>query len=80
VNAFSVEAGSRWNAMALQRRLSGYSPWMIELRHGEWFVRGDLRGHSLAELQSHVDTWVRERHLGPATIEMLDDAPQGPPL
>jgi len=73
VSAFSVEAGTRWDAVALQRRLDEFSPWMIELRHGEWFVRGNLRGHSLAELQAEVETWVRERRLGPATIVLLDD-------
>lgn len=73
MSAFSVEAGTRWDAVALQEQLRAFSPWMIELRHGEWFVRGSLRNHSLAELQAQVDTWVRERRLAPATIELLND-------
>ena len=72
MSSFSVEAGTRWDALALQRQLVHFSPWLVELRRGQWHVQGNLRGHSVAELEHEVAVWIEERQLPPTTIDMLD--------
>jgi hypothetical protein len=78
VSSFSVGAGSRLDALALQRHLALFSPWLVELRRGEWYVQGSLRGHSVADLEREVAVWSEERHLPATPVEVVHGSPSWP--
>ena len=67
-----VESASRWDALALARRLGGYRWYLVEPAARRWQVRVAVegrRGGLPDELRHRIASWVEERHLPPVTVE-----------
>jgi hypothetical protein len=69
-----VEAGNRWDAVALLRLLSSYQPWTIQLGESRWLVVGraedDAGG---ADAMRLVGRWGADRgHAGLTATMGLD--------
>lgn len=65
MSTFAVEAGGRWHAIDLQRRLLAFSPWMVEMDHGAWLVHGSLGAGSIDDVRSLVADWARQCGIDP---------------
>jgi hypothetical protein len=66
-----VESGSRWDTLALTRRLSGYRWYLVEPSERRWEVRvavDERRRGIPPELRRRIAEWLEERRLPPATI------------
>ena len=75
MSSFSIEVGSRLDALDLQEQLVRFSPWLLELRRDEWHVQGSLRGHPVSELEREVAVWMEQHELPPATVIVADGSP-----
>jgi hypothetical protein len=67
-----VESASRWDALALARRLGGYRWYLVEPDDRHWEVRvavEEPRRGLPDELRARIASWVEERHLPPVTVE-----------
>jgi hypothetical protein len=66
-----VESDSRWDALALARRLTGYRWYLVEPSARRWEVRVALDTTAAgvpADLGTRIAGWLEERQLPPATI------------
>jgi hypothetical protein len=66
-----VESETRWDALALARRLSGYRWYIVEPAARRWEVRVAVDGapaEILLELRSRISDWLEERRLPLATV------------
>ena len=78
MTAFSIEAASRSDALDLLRRLGHYSPWLLELTQGRWYVRGALGGSSYDDLHAVLDRWADERSARVPPVAFVDASGGGP--
>jgi hypothetical protein len=71
---FTVEAGNRWDAVALLRLLASYHPWTIQLGEDRWLVVGRADDDTAqADALRLVDRWAVDRgHEGVSATMGLD--------
>jgi hypothetical protein len=67
-----IESGTRWDALALTRKLARYRWFLVEPDFEHWDVYVPLdeqRGDELpADLQQRLAEWLNERDLRSATV------------
>jgi hypothetical protein len=74
MTSFSIETASRWDAVDLQRRLGPYSPWLIELTRGRWYVRGSLGAGSHDDLRAVLAGWADDHSTAVPAIVFVESA------
>lgn len=72
MTSFSIEAASRWDAVDLQGRLGSYSPWLIELTRGRWYVRGSVGSGSHDDLRAVLVGWADDRSAAVPSIVFVE--------
>jgi len=75
MTAFSLQAESRWDAVDLQRHLGSYSPWLLELSRGRWYVRGSVEPDAVADLKDVLERWAAARRLAIPPLVLIDTSP-----
>lgn len=78
MTSFAVETSSRWDAIDLQRELSGYAPWLVELSRGRWNVRGSVDPDGVAALEELLAVWAAGRTTAVPALLLLDISPYRP--
>jgi len=68
--AFSIRTDSRYDALDLMTRLESYSPWLLELRSDEWYVRGSLPDGAGDDVRAIVASWADERLLDDVGVSL----------
>ena len=67
-----IESESRWDALALTRRLDHYHWFLVEPDFEHWDVYVALRGESRAEfpldLRQRIVDWMNERDIGEVAV------------
>ena len=70
-----VETSSRWDALALAQDLSRYHWYLLEPDAEHWDVCipiGEEGSELPNDLRRRIQSWLRERNLGAATIHGAD--------
>ncbi len=66
-----IESASRWDALALTRRLGRYRWYLVEPDEKHWDVYVELDDEQpelLDDLRDRIDRWLAERRLDVVTI------------